>query len=89
MSSTSSTIQRQTAEIPVAESRQLILAEAMKIVRGETMMLATKAHLKALARVIREAKSHLDVALLQALPSDDQIIVGHIKDASDLLGGAQ
>ena len=35
--------------IPTADSQKLILAEAMKIVRGETMMLPTRAHLKALA----------------------------------------
>ena len=36
-------------EYPGLEANKL--AEAMKIVRGETMMLATKEHLKALAEV--------------------------------------
>jgi len=30
---------------------------------------------------MKEAQEHLLVALSQALPSDDQIIVGHLRDA--------
>jgi hypothetical protein len=35
------------------------------------------------------AKSHLRVALVQALPSDDQIIIGHIRSALEALEGAE
>jgi len=31
------------------------------------------------------AKSHLRVALLQSLPADDQIIIGHIREALEAL----
>ena len=34
-----------------------------------------------------EARTHLYIALVQSLPSDDQIIIGHIRDALRLLGG--
>ncbi len=34
-----------------------------------------------------EARSHLRVALLQVVPSDDEIIMGHMRDALALLGG--
>ena len=34
-----------------------------------------------------EARSHLRVALLQVAPSDDPIIVEHIRDALTALGG--
>lgn len=64
-----------------------VLAEALKIVRGETIMLATKKHLVALAGLNTDAASHLRVALSQALPSDDQIIIGHMRDALALLEG--
>lgn len=62
-----------------------VLAEALRIVRGQTMMLAQKKHLVALAEAHTEAASHLRVALVQALPSDDQIIIGHVRDALALL----
>lgn len=50
MSTTPQNVSTTPETLPVADSQQLILAEAMRIVRGETMMLATKAHLKALAQ---------------------------------------
>ena len=34
---------------------------------------------------INEARSHLKAALVQALPEDDQIIIGHIREAHKLL----
>lgn len=34
---------------------------------------------------IEEAFAHLAGALMQAIPSDDQIIIGHMRDAHDLL----
>jgi len=34
---------------------------------------------------IEEAFGHLAGALMQAIPSDDQIIIGHMRDARDLL----
>lgn len=34
---------------------------------------------------IEEAFSHLAGALMQALPSDDQIIIRHMQEAHDLL----
>ena len=70
-------------EYPGLEANKL--AEAMKIVRGETMMLATKEHLKALVSVMNDARSHLICAMWQSLPSDDQIIMGHVRDAAKLL----
>lgn len=38
----------------------------------------TSHHLTAL----RDARSHLEAALMQSIPSDDPIILGHIRDAS-------
>jgi hypothetical protein len=32
-----------------------------------------------------EAIAHLGAALIQSLPSDDQIIMGHVKTAHDIL----
>ena len=37
------------------------------------------------AELIAEARAHLGAALAQALPSDDQIIMQHVRDAHDLL----
>lgn len=34
---------------------------------------------------IEEAFAHLAGALTQSIPSDDQIIIGHMRDAHDLL----
>jgi hypothetical protein len=34
---------------------------------------------------IEEAFAHLAGALMQAIPKDDQIIIGHVRDAHDLL----
>lgn len=34
---------------------------------------------------INEARAHLAVALVQSLPSDDQIIIGHIREANAVL----
>jgi hypothetical protein len=34
---------------------------------------------------IEEAFAHLAGALMQAIPKDDQIIIGHMRDAHDLL----
>jgi hypothetical protein len=34
---------------------------------------------------IEEAFGHLAGALMQAIPSDDQIIIGHMRDAHNLL----
>jgi len=34
-----------------------------------------------------EAAAHLYAALAQSAPSDDEIIIGHIRDALILLGG--
>lgn len=34
---------------------------------------------------IEEAFAHLAGALMQTIPSDDQIIIGHMRDAHDLL----
>ena len=36
-------------------------------------------------RTIRAAHAHLGAALAQALPSDDQIILDHVRRAYDLL----
>ena len=36
-------------------------------------------------RVVDEARAHLGAALAQALPSDDQIIMQHVRDAYALL----
>ena len=33
----------------------------------------------------KEARDHLGAALVQVLPSDDQIIIGHMRDAHALL----
>lgn len=35
--------------------------------------------------IVREARSHLECALGQAVPGDDQIIIGHVRSASELL----
>ena len=37
---------------------------------------------------LREAAGHLGAALVQSLHSDDQIIVGHIREAKDLIDKA-
>lgn len=34
---------------------------------------------------LREAHSHLSAVLAQAIPSDDQIIIGHVRDAAKIL----
>lgn len=57
-----------SGNLPVEDSQQLILAEAMKIVRGKTMMLATEAHLKALAELNKE--------LLEALKDAESLVIG-------------
>jgi hypothetical protein len=36
-------------------------------------------------KVILDAWSHLVGALAQSIPSDDQIIIGHMRDSADLL----
>lgn len=36
---------------------------------------------------VERARAHLRAALVQTAPSDDQIIVSHIRDAYRLLGG--
>jgi hypothetical protein len=38
-----------------------------------------------MSKSIEDAKSHLRVALLQVTPKDDEIIVGHMRDALMLL----
>lgn len=38
---------------------------------------------------VREARSHLLAALAQTIPSDDEIIVGHIRDAACHLDTAE
>ena|SRR6185312_3306215 len=43
-------------------------------------------HLRSL---VEEASSHLRVALAQALPSDDHIIIGHIQAARNILDRSQ
>ena len=35
--------------------------------------------------LVREAESHLSVALSQSLPTDDAIIIGHVRVAVSLL----
>ena len=37
------------------------------------------------ATAIDEARSHLKAVLIQALPSDDSIIIGHVREAHKLL----
>lgn len=39
--------------------------------------------LPALLAAAREARDHLGAALVQALASDDEIIIGHVRDAHD------
>lgn len=34
---------------------------------------------------VNEARSHLNAILIQALPSDDSIIIGHVREAHKLL----
>jgi len=36
---------------------------------------------------LRDARSHLYVALVQSLPSDEPLILGHVREALLLLGG--
>lgn len=36
-------------------------------------------------KIILDAWSHLAGALSQSIPSDDQIIIGHMRDAEELL----
>ena len=36
---------------------------------------------------LEQARDHLIGALAQSLPSDDQIIMGHVQEALDLLRG--
>lgn len=36
---------------------------------------------------LRDARSHLYVALVQSLPSDEPVILGHVREALLLLGG--
>lgn len=45
-----------------------VLAEAMRIVRGETIMLPTRKHLKALAELNKE--------LLEALKEAESLVIG-------------
>lgn len=37
--------------------------------------------------ILRDIKAELDVSITQSLPSDDQIIMDHIKSASSKLDG--
>jgi len=36
---------------------------------------------------LREARTHLYVALVESLPSDEPLILGHVREALLLLGG--
>ena len=38
-----------------------------------------------LLAVVEDARGHLRVALTQAVPADDEIIMGHVRDALALL----
>lgn len=40
-------------------------------------------------KCIEEAAAHLGAALMQSIPADDQIIMGHVRDAHELLEKAQ
>ena len=77
-------------ETPIAavepeQDEAALVMEALKIVHGQTMMRPTMAHLKALTARMHDARSHLICAMGQSLPSDDQIIMGHVRDAARLL----
>ena len=37
------------------------------------------------ATAVDEARAHLKAILIQALPSDDSIIIGHVREAHKLL----
>jgi len=43
--------------------------------------------LEKLQKKVSEARSHLGAALSQSIPKDDQIIMGHVRDAFKELGG--
>jgi hypothetical protein len=38
-----------------------------------------------LKETVKEARNHLYAAMVQSIPSDDQIIMDHVRDAYDLL----
>ena len=41
-----------------------------------------------LKKILEDAYGHVAAAELQSIPSDDQIIAGHVRDAAGLLKGA-
>ena len=41
-----------------------------------------------LKKMLEDAYGHVAAAELQSIPSDDQIIAGHVRDAAGLLKGA-
>jgi len=38
-----------------------------------------------LVKQLRDVGAHLEVSIVRSLPSDDEIIMGHVRDASELL----
>lgn len=50
-------------------------------------VVASRALVGPTAEDVTSARQHLQVALMQVLPSDDEIIVGHMREAYALLGG--
>ena len=80
-----STVETPIAAVEPDQDEAALVMEALKMVHGKTMMRPTVAHLKALTSRMHDARSHLICAMGQSLPSDDQIIMGHVRDAARLL----
>lgn len=67
---------------PAEQSLRMLIAQTLSAF-GMPAKSERQYHLSA----IESAKAHLGVALIQSIPSDDQIIMDHVRVAHALLGG--
>lgn len=68
---------------PAEESLRLLIAQTLSAFH----MPAKADRLARKTSAAQEAKGHLGAALGQTIPSDDQIIMDHVRAAYSLLGG--
>ena len=75
--------------------RQVAALDTAQSILTETVMLNTSSMEKMASaqsaqwrNAVTEARNHLHIALLQVSPTDDQIIVDHMKSAKTALGGS-
>jgi hypothetical protein len=61
--------------------------EGLRLLMLDHIEKCDKHPIRKMAEAMEDACSHLGVALSQSIPKDDQIIMGHVRDAFILLGG--